>query len=158
MLAFKDPSPWEEFEHAMPSLSWKTRIVLFAICFVIGWIINFSALAMLPKIKEEPTRFAALWTLGNLIALLSTLFLWGPMKQLKSMFDRRHIFYTVIYLLAMILTIVIAYKDGRVGLVILFLFIQLIAMIMYTISSIPGGPEWIKGLAGRACDTLRCRE
>ena len=148
-LNFNDePTIGQQFENAMPSIPFKVRMIIFVCLFALGWIINFVALAMLPKIKSEPQRFASLWTLGNAIALSSTLFLWGPVKQIKIMFDCAHLPYTLVYLAAMITTIIVAYKDGRVGWVVFCLIIQLLTMILYTVSMFPMGPKII-GLYAR---------
>jgi hypothetical protein len=52
--------------------------------------------------------FAILYSLGNIVALASTMFLRGPCKQIKSMFDSKRVVATCIYLLAMIATLVVA--------------------------------------------------
>lgn len=56
----------------------------------------------------KPKTFAVLYTFGNVTALCSTAFLIGPRKQLKNMFARKRIIATVVYLLAIILTILVA--------------------------------------------------
>jgi len=66
------------------TLSRTERIYGFVICFLIGWIITGSAMH---NFSSHPRRFVFLYSLGNTISLCATMFLYGPWKQIKSMFD-----------------------------------------------------------------------
>jgi hypothetical protein len=44
---------------------------------------------------------------------LSTMFLWGPVKQCKQMFEKKRIIATSVYLLSMVLTLVLAFSVRR---------------------------------------------
>jgi len=68
------------------SLSMGTRMKGFGICFGIGvlaCVLGSLSLALNPLNLK---LFAGLYTIGNLMAVGSTLFLMGPMKQLTTMF------------------------------------------------------------------------
>ena len=68
------------------SLSMGTRMKGFGICFAIGvlaCVLGSLSLALNPLNLK---LFAGLYTIGNLMAVGSTLFLMGPMKQLTTMF------------------------------------------------------------------------
>jgi hypothetical protein len=56
----------------------------------------------------KPVTFAILYTIGNIVSLSSTAFLVGPVKQLKNMFAQKRIIATIVFLSAMILTLVVA--------------------------------------------------
>lgn len=88
------------------SLSRKQRLYGFAICFVTGFLL--SVLGTLFLITANLTAYAIMWTVGNVCALCSTLFLMGPMAQLRRMFDKTRIWATVIYLSFMVITLVVA--------------------------------------------------
>ncbi len=62
------------------TLSWKTRVQGFAICFVLGVFISILATVMFSLTLNLAT-FGILYTLGNIVAISSTLFLMGPMNQ-----------------------------------------------------------------------------
>lgn len=136
-----EESTWtEQFESAIPSMSYQARIFGFGTCFIIGWIINFASLAKIPAVLEgRATGFAMLYTLGNLVGIASTCFLWGPCGQIKKMFEKIRIVATCIYFASMILTIIVAIKIAKVPLVLACMFIQLCAMIWYAASYIPYG-------------------
>lgn len=53
--------------------------------------------------------FATLYTIGNIMSLSSTLFLMGPLRQLKSMFDPTRLFATIIFIASMAMTLFCAF-------------------------------------------------
>ncbi len=73
---------------------------LMTVCVVVGWQSLFAIM--------KPVTFAILYTIGNIISLSSTAFLVGPVKQLKNMFAQKRIIATIVFLSAMILTLVVA--------------------------------------------------
>jgi hypothetical protein len=75
------------------------RVYGFGICFTLGWIVSFASCLALPDIVEKPENFALLYTLGNVITLCSTLFLYGPWSQIKKMFDKTRV---IVQFLAML--------------------------------------------------------
>jgi len=40
----------KEFEDALPSLTYKQRLIGFSVCFGAGWIVSFISAAFLPRI------------------------------------------------------------------------------------------------------------
>jgi hypothetical protein len=81
--------------------------------------------------------FAVFYTLGNLMALGSTLFLMGPMKQLSTMFAKTRAAATIIMLVALVLTLCAAFWWKKNLLALIFVVIQFLAMTWYSISYIP---------------------
>ncbi len=56
----------------------------------------------------KPVTFGILYSIGNLVSLCSTAFVVGPMKQVKNMFAEKRIIATIVFLSAMVLTLVVA--------------------------------------------------
>jgi len=81
--------------------------------------------------------FAVLYTLGNLMAVGSTLFLMGPMKQISNMFAKTRAVATIVMLSALVLTLCSAFWWKKNVLALLFVIIQFLAMTWYSISYIP---------------------
>jgi len=123
----------------------------FGICFATGWVIAFAGCFALPSIGTHPERFALLYTLGNIIALASTMFLWGPCSQLKKMFAPERLVATVVYLGSMALTLFLAFYVQKVLPVILSLILQCLAMVWYAASYIPFGQQMIKSCLCGLC-------
>lgn len=142
-----------EFEKAC-KCSYQTRITGFAICFVAGWVISFFALFTLPDIISHPEKFAIVYTFGNIIALLSTTFLFGPCAQARKMFEQKRIFATLLYLFSIILTFVCAYHFKQVIWVLLSLLLQFAAMLWYSLSYIPYAHTCVINAVSKTCSCV----
>jgi len=121
----------------MCKLSYTQRITGFLCCFLLGWIITFLSLLSIPTIADHPEKFAVLYTFGNVLAIASTLFLFGPVAQCKSMFQANRWIATCVYLFAMGLTLYCAFAVQKVWPVLLCMLFQVAAMIWYALSYIP---------------------
>jgi len=118
------------------TLSWSTRIKGFAACFTLGFV--FSLLStFLMFLPGGLTIFVVLYTLGNLMALGSTCFLMGPMKQLEKMFAATRAVASVVMLLSLVLTFVAVFALANNTLALLCVIIQFLAMTWYSLSYIP---------------------
>ncbi|CAH8622640.1 unnamed protein product [Schistosoma haematobium] len=80
------------------SLSWSTRIKAFIICLVVGIVMSLLGSLCLWLPGAGITLFALFYTLGNICSLGSTIFLMGPVNQLKRMFQETRIFAAVVML------------------------------------------------------------
>ncbi|XP_036613968.1 vesicle transport protein SFT2B isoform X1 [Trichosurus vulpecula] len=120
-----------------PSLSWGTRIKGFAACFAIGIIFSLMGTFLLWVPKRGLVLFAAFYTLGNIASLGSTIFLMGPMKQLKRMFEPTRLIATIVMLLCLVLTLCSAFWWHNKGLALIFCILQSLALTWYSLSYIP---------------------
>eukprot|EP00357_Protocruzia_adherens_P004835 CAMPEP_0115017920 /NCGR_PEP_ID=MMETSP0216-20121206/28446_1 /TAXON_ID=223996 /ORGANISM="Protocruzia adherens, Strain Boccale" /LENGTH=117 /DNA_ID=CAMNT_0002388913 /DNA_START=37 /DNA_END=387 /DNA_ORIENTATION=- len=92
------------------SLSYKERIYGFLICAGIGIFLEFLSLGSFVGVMTgSPTRFAILYSLGNVVALTGTGFLVGPKKQFKNMSDPTRLITSIVFVAALILTLVAAF-------------------------------------------------
>ncbi|CAL1543061.1 unnamed protein product [Lymnaea stagnalis] len=125
------------------TLSWSTRIKGFLICFVLGAGLSIlgSCLLFLPN---GLIIFAVLYTIGNILSLVSTCFLMGPLNQLKKMFATTRIIATILVFVMIILTLVFAFATKIKGLVIVFCVLQFLALTWYSISYIPFARDAVK--------------
>ncbi|XP_027760165.1 vesicle transport protein SFT2B isoform X2 [Empidonax traillii] len=80
------------------SLSWGTRVKGFVACFAIGCLCSVLGSCLLWIPRKGLILFAVFYTLGNIASIGSTLFLMGPMKQLKKMFEPTRLIATVVML------------------------------------------------------------
>uniref|UniRef100_H2YFZ3 Vesicle transport protein n=1 Tax=Ciona savignyi TaxID=51511 RepID=H2YFZ3_CIOSA len=125
-----------------PSLSWETRIKGFVICCVIG--ILLSIIGSITLFFGGLVSFALLYSCGTLVALGSTLFLRGPLSQLKSMFKETRIFASITMIVMIILTLCSAFAWKNAGLCLLFCVLQFLAFAWYSISYIPFARDAVK--------------
>jgi len=124
------------------TLSWSTRIKGFAICFGVGVLISILGSIML--YTGSVTKFAILYSLGNIIALCSTCFLMGPLAQIKRMFSSSRWLATVLMLFFLVLTVMSAvwWKVNILALV--FMVLQFLSMVWYSLSYIPYARDAVK--------------
>eukprot|EP01017_Pseudomicrothorax_dubius_P016861 TRINITY_DN1905_c0_g2_i2.p1 TRINITY_DN1905_c0_g2~~TRINITY_DN1905_c0_g2_i2.p1 ORF type:complete len:182 (-),score=38.33 TRINITY_DN1905_c0_g2_i2:150-695(-) len=132
-------------ESCFPTLTFKERFIGFGVCVLIGLLLELVSLGSFKEIiRGEPGRFAICYTLGNVLSLVGTSFLTGPVKQFKNMSDPKRLYTSLTYLGAMILTLVSALYLQKGLLVIIFVIVQFAAYVWYVLSYIPYGQECAK--------------
>ena len=129
------------------SLTYEQRMYGFAFCALFG--VMCSALSSV--FWTRPTKFATLYSMGNLLSLASTGFLTGFARQLKNMFHGTRFAATCVYLGALIMTLVCAVELKSFPLTMVFLVVQWCALIWYCMSYIPGGRAALKAFAKACC-------
>ena len=133
-----------------PSLSFKQRMIGFLACFVFGVLLDLLAWGSLVGLMHgEPYEFAVFFTAGQLVAILGSAFLVGFKRQFKSMFHKKRWFVTVLYLGAMVMTLVSALVLVNPGLTLVFLIITVLAYLWYVITYIPCGQRFMKKVFSR---------
>lgn len=135
-----------EDEGVCPTLSFKQRMIGAFCCLGLAFILE--CIAFVTLFQEEYITFAVINTIANLLALVSTLFLCGPKKQVKKMFEPTRRIATGVFLLSMVLTFVVALALKIPWLTIIMVIIQFLAMLWYQISYIPFARDAIKKLVG----------
>ncbi|KAM6418436.1 vesicle transport protein SFT2B isoform 2-T2 [Pluvialis apricaria] len=127
----EEPSGLQEVIDAT-SLGWGTRVKGFVACFAIGCLCSLLGSCLLWVPKKGLMLFVVFYTLGNIASIGSTLFLMGPMKQLKRMFEPTRL----------IATIVMLWREK--GLALFFCILQFFALAWYSISFIPFARDAVK--------------
>jgi len=143
----------------MPSLTYNQRLWGFGICFCLGCACSFFAtLSWLPgkhSAIKNPSNFAIPYSLGNIVAICSTGFLWGPKTQCKNMFKPIRRVATIVYLFFLALTLIVCFtmkNENGVGfLVIVLVIIQALALFWYCASYIPFARTMIINCAKGCC-------
>lgn len=77
------------------------------------------------------------------------MFLMGPVKQIKRMFQKTRIIVTIIFLSAIVMTLISALVLKNVWLVLIFIIIQYCAFFWYSLSYVPYGRKLVTGLFKR---------
>ncbi|ORX51447.1 SFT2-domain-containing protein [Piromyces finnis] len=101
-----------------------------ALCFILS-IFSLSLL--------NPKKFAALFTFGSVLVMLSFGILNGPKTQLKSLLAKERIPYTIIYILSMLLSLYAAIIKSSLIWTILASIIQLLALLWFVFTYLPNG-------------------
>jgi hypothetical protein len=109
-------------------------------CYVFGALCGFLSTMMLWGGPKHLKQFAFFYTLGTLCSIGSSLFLIGPMRQLKVMCMPVRRVACCIWMGAMLTTLIIAFGFPKAGpLVLLLVIIQYAAMLWYGASFLPYG-------------------
>ncbi|KAM9327504.1 SFT2 domain containing 2b isoform 2-T2 [Pholidichthys leucotaenia] len=109
------------------TLALGTRVKGFIICFVLGVVCSILGTCLLWVPAVGLIVFAVLYTAGNLCALGSTMFLMGPLRQLKTMCAKERVIATVLMLVCLVLTLCAAFWWKNNGLAVLFCILQFLA-------------------------------
>nr|CAH0102369.1 unnamed protein product [Daphnia galeata] len=125
------------------SLGWGTRVKGFIACFVIGIVLSVigSVCLFFPR---GLVAFSVFYTTGNIVALVSTCFLMGPLNQCKKMFSPTRVVATVLVFVCLIMTLLSAFLWKKHGLALVFCIIQFLAMTWYSLSYIPYARDLVK--------------
>ncbi|KAF8926789.1 Got1/Sft2-like family-domain-containing protein [Dissophora ornata] len=126
------------------------RLYGFGICFVAGFLI--SILSTLALSTGLLALFAVFFTFGNLVSLLSTTFLIGPGKQIKTMFAPVRMVASIVFLSMIVITLIVAFTIQSSILCLILCVIQFLALFWYSASYIPYGRAAIKKVVGGCID------
>jgi len=137
----EDPDPCQFMNLTLQQRAWG-----FGICFALGTVISI----MSSFLVLNPAKFALPYSLGNILSIMSTGFLVGPRRQCKYACQPIRIWAFLIFIGAVICTLISALVLKKAFLTLLFVCVQFLAGIWYTASYIPYGREMLKSCAN-AC-------
>jgi hypothetical protein len=183
-----EKSQIDEIAEFCPNLTWNQRIYGFAACYVIGYLITFMSFNFFTQLIEgDPVPFVVIYSelililssrflimivfknsqhllipshtgLGNIISLCSAMFLCGPKRQFKKMFDDTRRTVTIIYLTTLAASIILCLikfdKDVKLGILIALLITQFFSSIWYSLSYIPLARRAVKKFFRQQVDDI----
>ncbi|XP_050387797.1 uncharacterized protein LOC126804072 [Argentina anserina] len=139
----------DEESEGLCSLSATQRMYAFGGCLLAGMACMFLSMIVFAK----PIKFAILFTFGNLLAVGSTAFLFGPAQQMRMMFDSVRVYATAIYLGCVVLALFCALLIHSKVLTLIAMICEICALIWYSLSYIPFARRMVSELMIRLCDT-----
>jgi hypothetical protein len=89
------------------------RIALFGMTFAAGVVLIFISFSFLPLIVVVPHKFAASFSLGNILCICSTWILVGPRAQLQTMFHPVRAVAAGIYVASLVFALLAAFFGGK---------------------------------------------
>lgn len=126
------------------ALSKKQRVLGFATCVVMGSVCFTLAAVYAPFLLVKARKFALLFTLGSMFMMSSFSFLWGPLNHIKYLFSSGRLPFTSVYLGSLIATLYFALEIKSTPLTVLSAVVQVLALLWFLISYIPGGQTGLK--------------
>ena len=122
-----------------PSLSKKQRIFGFLTSLGLGVFFFSFATVYVPVIVLKARKFALLFSLGSLFTLGSFSFLWGPWNHIKHLFGKERLPFTSVYFGTLAATLYFALGLQSYLLTTMAAVCQVLALLWFVISYIPGG-------------------
>jgi len=120
--------------HAL-GLTRMQRLYGFGACYLTGLILSVLGTVML--IIGSHGSFATLYALGTVVSLIGTGFLIGFKTQMKLMFKPVRIIASIVFLAMIIMIFISAFVIRSSTLCIVFVVLEYIAFLWYTLSYIP---------------------
>jgi hypothetical protein len=113
------------------------RVIGFVVFFAIGVILSIIAAFYVFDLADAPAKFAVPYTIGMICSICASMFLSGPVKQVKSMFDERRRITTILLLLSIVGTLIAAFASHMVAPTIICIIVQMLLFCWYTLSYVP---------------------
>jgi hypothetical protein len=115
--------------------SYKTFGIMLAVGLV---IICISLTVFLPFIVAGPSKFVTFFATGSIIVLISFIFVYGTKAYFEMLFSKHRFVFSILYLLSIFMGFYFA-SGGHYFLCLLCAVFQIISLIIFTLSFIPGG-------------------
>ncbi|XP_078428225.1 uncharacterized protein LOC144700651 isoform X1 [Wolffia australiana] len=131
------------------SLSRQNKVYGFAVCLLSGFACTFLSLIVFVK----PIKFGILFTFGNFLAIISTVFLIGPCAQLRLMGDPVRIYATAIYFGSFFFALICAFMIRSKMLTLLSIVAEICALLWYSLSYVPFARRMVSNLVISCWDT-----
>lgn len=119
--------------------SYKTFFIVLAV----GLGMLALSLIFLPFVVIQPQKFLSLFSIGSFLVLASFIFIHGTTEYFKKLFDSSRRIFTIAYLISLILGFYYAFVKGYFLISLICTIVQLITLIIFTLSFIPGGRSGI---------------
>lgn len=117
------------------NLSYKQRFIGFICCMLGGIILVIVGLLFL--LSGDIGLFISCFSLGNILSLLSTMFLMGIIQQFKRMFKPIRMIATSVFLVCILLAIYFGMIEKDDTLALLFGILEIIALLWYSLTYVP---------------------
>jgi len=127
-------------------------LLLSTLFFALGFAVG------LPMITFRPQKFALCFTFGSMTFMASFAILKGPYEHFTGMFRSDRLLFSAIYLGSMLSTLYFTMNVGGAEgylLVLTCSAFQIIALLWYLISYIPGGAHGLQILLGALAKMIR---
>lgn len=127
----------------------------FILLLVIGVSLTFFSLMFLPLVIVSPTKFVSLFSLGSIIILCSFVFLHGTKEYFLMLFSKQRYVYSILYILSLGVGMYYAVINPYFIICLICAVIQVITLIIFTLSFIPGGGVGINFFLGLMWNPLK---
>jgi hypothetical protein len=128
-------------------------LLSWSFCLFLDLITFMSFKFFIELIEGYPVPFAINYTLGNTLALGASMFLCGPQRQFRNMFDKTRKITSIAYLSCLVSTLAVVFLPFpwtlKLTLLIMLVITQFGASCWYSLSYIPYGRKTALNIAKR---------
>ncbi|XP_066565854.1 vesicle transport protein SFT2C [Amia ocellicauda] len=143
--------PWSsEPDPCLPGMSRSQRLVGFGLCIVVSVLCFGLSALYAPLLLLKARKFALLWSLGSVFALLGAAILRGPSKLLATPSPG-----AAVYLCSLTGTLYAALSLHSTVLTALGAAVQVAAIVGYIVALLPGGSAGIRFIGSLTMSALK---
>lgn len=121
---------------------------IFCIFIAVGIGLIFMSLMFLPTIVLFPKKFVSLFSLGSLVSLISFIFIYGTSGYLEMLFEKKRIAFTLLFIGSTLCGLYFAFIKSNYLISLICAVVQLITLVIFALSFIPGGRTGITFITG----------
>lgn len=111
----------------------------FFVVLAFGFVVLFFSLMFLPFVILRPQKFVSLFSIGSFLIITSFIFIYGTKNYLNMLFNSSRRILTCLYLLSIFIGIYFSFNETYIIVSHICAILQLITLITFTLSFIPGG-------------------
>lgn len=116
-------------------LTYKQRFIGFICCMLGGIVLVLVGLLFL--LSGDLGLFIACFSFGNILSLVSTMFLMGIVRQCKRMFKPIRMIATSVFLVCILLAIYFGMIEEDATMALVFGALEIIALVWYSLTYVP---------------------
>jgi hypothetical protein len=117
----------------------ETNYTYFFILLSIGLVCFCSSLFILPFVFLSPGNFIFFFSIGCIFILISFLFVYGTQVYFSKLFSSERVYFTLLFFGSLIVGIVSSCFTSSFLLSLICAVLQLISLLVFVLSFIPGG-------------------
>jgi len=141
-------------DSALPSLSYKQRLIGFMTCLVLGLFCFAWSTVYIPMIVIKSRKFALLFSLGSSFVMGAFCMWWGPWDYVHHLFSKDRVVFTSTYLGSLAATLYFAMGLQSTLLTTVAASFQIMALVWFVVSYLPGGQTglmYMSKMCGALC-------
>ena len=115
----------------------------FLIVLFVGLCLLFLSLMFLPMVVLSPQKFVFMFSLGSFITIYSFIFYYGTNEFMKMIFCQERRVYTISFLASLGIGFYFMFKPTYYIIALLCSGLQMVVMVIFVLSFIPGGKNGI---------------
>lgn len=123
----------------MKAIEVEKSYSVFFIILAVGIGLICLSMLFLPMAWLSPRKFVSFFSLGSFVTLISFIFIYGTSAYLEMLFSKTRAMFSILFILSIFLGVYFTFNETYYLISLICAVIQLITLIVFTLSFIPGG-------------------